>query len=446
MAKRVVVVGAGVSGLAAAFRLQEQGFDVIVLEAEDHVGGKTAATRDRDGWTLNTGATVLAGSYKATLAIARDAGLESEIIRVPTTIGVVRDGRVHWLRGSGVGALVDFARTPLISGRSKLLLAKAGLDAARAWKKAGYDRPQLRAELDTESVAAYCDRRLNPEIRDNLLGPVLGGLFGFRGDTMSVADVFFTLNKILLGGVLGYRGGIDFFARGVAAKLADVRTGAAVSRVERSAGGVRVSYVQDGETHTEAADGAVLAIAAPFVPEMFPELDPGIQGILNEGMEQANFFSIRLGLSSRPALEGLLAVAPSGALGGVATVMLEHNIAEGNCPPGKGLVGVLLYHEWITPRLSLSDDEILEQVLPDVERVVPGITELVEFAAVTRWQPGALLVKQGTHKLMAEIDRRVNPRDTVQLAGDYLSIPSINGSVVTGETAATRLAAALSRS
>src|SRR5258708_6561077 len=139
MAARVIVVGAGVSGLSAAFRLQQAGLDVTVLEAEDHVGGKTAATR-RDGFTLNRGATVLGASYDAMLALARDVGVEAEIVKVAPTIGVVRDRRVHWLRGAPPGALIDFVSTPLLSTRSKLLLVRAGIDAFKARKKAGYDK------------------------------------------------------------------------------------------------------------------------------------------------------------------------------------------------------------------------------------------------------------------------------------------------------------------
>lgn len=440
-AGRVIVVGAGVSGLSAAWRLTQQGFDVTVLEAEDHVGGKTAATR-RDGFTLNTGATVLGASYRSMLAITREIGAEGELVQIAPTIGVVRDGSVHLLRGAGVGAVLDFVRTPLLSGRSKLLLARAGVDALKARKKAGYDQPHLRAELDVETVAAYCDRRLNAEIRDRLLGPVLGGLFVTDGDGLSVADLFFTLTKVLGGGMLGYRGGIDFFARRLAARL-DVVTSAPVTLVEHRPGGARVTWTQDGEAHAEDVAGVVMAVPAPLVPVLHPELHPGIQGLLLEGLQHANFVGIRFALSERPAGDALLVVVPSGELGGLATVMYEHTISPGAAPDGKGLIGVLLYHEWVTPRLGLSDEELIEAVLPDLDRVVPGIADKVEFAELTRWTPGALRTVQGTHRLIAELHDRMDPADRVQLAGDFLSIPSINGSVVTGEAAAARLAAAI---
>lgn len=441
MGERVIVVGAGVSGLAAGYRLKERGFDVTVLESTDHVGGKTASIR-RDGFVVNTGATVLGGSYEAMLRLARDVGAEGQIVEVAPTIGVVRDRRVHWLRGAPPGALVDFARTKLISGRSKVRLGRLALDAVRARKKAGYDQPQLRAQLDTESVGEYCDRRLNAELRDRFIAPLVGGLFGWSGATSSVADLYFTIVKVLGGGMLGYRGGIDFFARAVADRL-HVETSAEVTMIERDSDGVDVSWTKDGAEHRERVAGVVTTVPAPRVPAIYPGLDPRIQGILLEGMPQASFLSIRFALTRVPEPEALLVIVPEGELDGIATVMFEHHISPGCAPDGKGLVGVLLYDEWVKAHAGDTDDQVIEAVLPALDHVVPGIAGMVQFAEITRWPLGAVHTVPGVHKRVAEIDRLYDPWHRVQLAGDFLSLPSINGSVVSGEAAAARLAAAM---
>src|SRR5262249_56055175 len=117
---------------------------------------------------------------------------------------------------------------PLRSAKSKRLMLRAAKDAFAARKQAGYDHPELRAELDTESVEDYCDRRLNREILDRLLSPLMGSLFVVDGDKVSVAELQFSLVKFLGGGMLGYRGGIDFLAQELAGRV-PARLGPTVS-------------------------------------------------------------------------------------------------------------------------------------------------------------------------------------------------------------------------
>ncbi|WP_354698526.1 Renalase [Paraconexibacter sp. AEG42_29] len=438
---RVIVVGAGVAGLTAAYRLQQQGCEVTVLEAAAQVGGKTASIR-KDGFIVNTGATVLAGSYDAMFDLAREVGVADRLFTPPAVIGVVRDGTVHELRGQGLGAIADFLRTPLLSARSKLTLVRATADILRARTRVGYDRPDLRAELDTETVAAYCERRLNAEIRDHLFDPVLGGIFVVEGKNLSIVDLWFTLWKVLLGGLCGYRGGMDFFARAVAAEL-DVRTDAPVVRVVRDGDGALVRWDDADGPHEERVDGVVLAVDAVQATRLFPELNPALQELMLEGLEQANFVSLRLGLSRRPTTRSLLTVAGSGALGGIATISYEHNLSAGCAPDGKGLLGILLYHEWATPRLGLTDGELLDAVLLSLERVEPGIADILEFAEITRWTPAAIKGTHGTHRVIARVDGLIDPADRVQLAGDYLGVVSVNGSIVSGNATARRLGASL---
>jgi protoporphyrinogen/coproporphyrinogen III oxidase len=434
---RVVVVGAGVAGLAAGWRLQQQGCDVVVLEATGEVGGKTGAIR-RDGFVLNTGATVLAGSYDAMRAIAAEVGVGDQFYDPPPVIGVVRAGKVHLIRTSGLAAIGDFLRTPLLSARSKLKLAKVVRDLLRSRSKVDYERPDLRAQLDTQSVAQYCAAKLNAEICDNLLDPVLGGIYVVEGKRLSVADLWFTIWKVLLSGLLGYRSGMDFFARAVAAKL-EVQTGALVTEIAREPGGTRVTWMTADGAHADHVDGVVITVPAPQVPAMFPEIDPELSRILTEGLHQANFISIRFALSRRPSTPAAVIVAGTGELGGIATISYEHHMSPDSAPSGKGLIGVLLYSDWATTRLGMSDDDIVNEVLSSLEIVEPGIAGMVEFSHVTRWSPAALNALPGTHKQIAKINRLIDPRDRVQLAGDYMVLTSVNGSIMSGEAAAKRL-------
>ena len=276
------------------------------------------------------------------------------------------------------GAIVDFIKTPLLSAKSKLLLVRAGRGRrSRRARKAGYDQPQLRAELDTESVAAYCERRLNPEIRDRMLNPLMGGLFVVDGGTVSVAVAVLQPREVPRRRDERLRRRDRLLrprARRAALRCHDERDRDPRRTQRRGRPKVRGAWPRNRviEEHEEQVDGVVLAIAAPQVPPVYPGLDSRLQAILLEGLKQANYMSVRFALKRRPDTDALLVVVPFGALGGIGTIMYEHNINPGAAPRGKGVVGVLLYHEWVTPRMQLSDDEIISETLREPRPRDPG--------------------------------------------------------------------------
>ena len=78
MSERIIVVGAGVSGLAAAYRLKQRGFEVTVLEKSDYVGGK-ARTITKQGYLIDEGASVLPSKYSNVIGIVRELGLQDQL-------------------------------------------------------------------------------------------------------------------------------------------------------------------------------------------------------------------------------------------------------------------------------------------------------------------------------------------------------------------------------
>src|SRR5436309_1001058 len=78
---RIVIVGAGVSGLALAYRLQQRGgaAKITVLEANDRPGG-TAWTLREDGFQLEIGPNGFLDTKPATLDLCRDVGLDGSLI------------------------------------------------------------------------------------------------------------------------------------------------------------------------------------------------------------------------------------------------------------------------------------------------------------------------------------------------------------------------------
>jgi protoporphyrinogen oxidase len=90
--KKVIVVGAGMAGLAAAYRLRNAGVDVTVLESSDHVGGRLG-TDSRDGYMIERGAQLITSTYRNALELVKELGLESELKPTSPWMAIVKDGR-----------------------------------------------------------------------------------------------------------------------------------------------------------------------------------------------------------------------------------------------------------------------------------------------------------------------------------------------------------------
>ncbi len=441
--QRCIVVGAGIAGLAAAFRLHQAGFAVTVLEETEFVGGRMSCLR-RDGWTVHRGAGILPGSYSAIRGLARDACGPGAIRPLASRIGIPRDGAVRVLRGSGPGALLDGVRTDLLGPRSKLLMARFALDAARMSRALSFANLGLAAAYDTESAAAYAERRLNSEIREYVVEPLIRGLFASNADRVSKVDFFFSAVRFMGGGLIGFDGGIDFLCRAVAERV-EVRTGARVVAVERTGRDAAVSWREASGERTETVAGVVLAVPGTRVSGLYPQLDTGQRKILDEEFDFSTCFVAHFALDRRPELDAHVVPVPRVEHPELCVITVPHNMYPDAAPPGKGLISTFWLHEWCVEHGGLSDEALVERMLPGVERVLPGVRDSVRFAHVDRWDPSVLRSYPGMYRHVAEFVRLIDPADRVQLAGDYLTASSTNGAAVSGEAAAARLRAAISR-
>jgi protoporphyrinogen/coproporphyrinogen III oxidase len=264
----VVVVGGGVAGLAAAFRLRQGGRSVTVLETTGAVGGKSAAHRHL-GFVSNSGAQMFPTAYAATVALARDAGLESQLEPFVPRLGILRDGRVHALRGAGLGAAADWLRSDLVPWRSKVRLLRLVIDAARRWRDMSYADHDGRARWDTESLGAYADRRLDTELREYVLDPLMRGLYLVDAQALSAVEFFFIAKYLLGSRMLRYPAGYDFLCRALAEQIGDVRLNATATAVVEAADGSGVDIAwRDADGATQAFKGVpavVVAVPAPAV-------------------------------------------------------------------------------------------------------------------------------------------------------------------------------------
>ena len=167
----VAVVGGGVAGLTAAYRLKQHGVRVVVYEAGDRVGGAVRTER-REGYLAELGPNSLAAPSAQLRAFLLELGLESSLLPASPAARkrfVVRRSKLLALPMSPR----DFLTTRLLSNGAKLAIFR------EPFVEAG-DSP---AE---ESVAIFVRRRFNQEILDYIANPFVGGIFAGDPEQLSV--------------------------------------------------------------------------------------------------------------------------------------------------------------------------------------------------------------------------------------------------------------------
>jgi protoporphyrinogen/coproporphyrinogen III oxidase len=172
----VAIIGAGISGLAAAFLLRNTGLTVTVLEGSPRLGGKLAVS-EVAGVPVDSGAEALLARRPEGTGLIADLGL-SAALEVPgtTSAGIWTGGRVRPLpRRQFMGVPADFDD-----------LAATGIVSAPGMARARQDRTLPARELGgDESVTSRVGGRLGAEVVDRLVEPLLGGVYAGRCDDLS---------------------------------------------------------------------------------------------------------------------------------------------------------------------------------------------------------------------------------------------------------------------
>ena len=174
---RVVVIGGGISGLAAAWALADRA-DVLVLEASPQVGGKLRVA-EVAGLPVDVGAEAMLARRPEGLDLARAAGLTDSLIAPLTTSARLRAG----------GASHPMpARTMLgIPGDVAALRASGVLsDSGLSTVDGEVTGPPLAPVVDDVAVGRLVRDRLGAEVVDRLVEPLLGGVYAGRADELSL--------------------------------------------------------------------------------------------------------------------------------------------------------------------------------------------------------------------------------------------------------------------
>ncbi|MGQ0625734.1 MAG: protoporphyrinogen/coproporphyrinogen oxidase [Sporichthyaceae bacterium] len=437
----VFVVGAGPSGLAAAYRLQQGGVRAIVLDRRERAGGMVHTHREA-GYLMEEGATILPSAYKPVVALAHEVGAGANLIPAGSVIGFARDGGIHNLRSEKL--FLDAARTALVSNRSKIAMARFGIDAAKASRLLSYEDLSRASAYDTMTPWEYCSTHLglSGEVYDYVIDATVRGVLGVRGEAISNLELFFMLYNILGTRLFAFRSGYSTYIDALAAGL-DIRLGTSVQQIKADADSVTVTFLDaDGVTHTQVGAAVVITARADTIPDLVPGYLHAEGEAFLRSLRYTKCVVLNTGVTRRP--KGITASViniPRKVHDGLMGFTCEHNKAPGRAPEGHGLMALLTMTEWAEQLIGEDDDTVRDAMLAALETVIPGVTDTVDYTRVSRWNEVIVYSRPGMYKELGRFRGRLPTHSRVQLAGVFRSSSNICTATVAGERAAAQLLA-----
>ncbi len=457
--RQVVVVGAGISGLAAAHRLVALDVgEVTVLEAAGEVGGKLVS-HEVAGLTLDAGAeSVLARRAEAT-DLTRSVGLGGSLVEP---------------EASGAGVWIDDQLRPLpkrqllgIPYDLQELADSEVLDKRGLLRVFAESSLPCRAVLEDVAVGRLVRDRMGGQVVDRLVEPVLGGVYAGSADDLSLDMALpglreqLTENMTLMAAIHHLRtkassdgsvfasisGGLWRLPQAIASiPELDVRIHTAATSLRPTATGWVIGVDRRGEASEIHADAVVLACPADVASRLLGDVSPEVAAVVG-GIDYASVALVTYVFDHSPPLRlptgtGFLVPPAAGKELKAATFASQKWQWLQERHPDKAVVRVSMGRFGEAAIMQREDEELAGIGLTELSTILSQELEPVAHR-VTRW-PRSLPQYRVGHRLLVErVRSSLTKARGVAICGAAFDGVGVPACIASGQHAATRVAETL---
>jgi oxygen-dependent protoporphyrinogen oxidase len=432
---KVIVVGAGIAGLGAAYTLQKNGVEVKVLEALSEVGGRMRSRKWHGAW-IDQGAEFISSCDKGLLDLVSELGLDPRKQEYPggqVAFEVWRKGRGHWISFSRPLTLITSGALGLWGKLRLPGLLPAYIRQFRHNGSSDSDSYEMWrcTWADDESIETWLSR-VNPQFLEYFIEPLFELMCGYRPYEISKGWFLYTTSSHRGVSVVTFDEGLGLVPRTLAESL-DVTTSARVTRVVVGRSPVAVEWEQGGRNHRLEADAVLLAVPGSKVNGLAEGLDA----------ERIRFFEgVRYCPHENPyftlsrEVEGLPAQRFYPRKESPFIAAVSYNQSSTN--PDVRFFRVSMKTDHILRQLGKSDDEDLDAIQEEAARYFPDAVAAIQDRMISRWREGLPLFYPGYVRTVERF-ARLPPLAGAAFAGDYFASSSTGAAYRTGQQAATDL-------
>lgn len=443
--KRVVILGGGITGLATAFYLQKEvrekklPLDVLLIEASHRLGGKIQ-TVVRDGFVIERGPDSFIARKQSASRLANEVGIGDSL--VSNTAGksyVLAKERLHPMPGGSIMGIPTqigpFITTGLFSLTGKMRAA------------ADFLLPRSNPAQD-QSLGQFFRRRLGDEVVENLIEPLLSGIYAGDIDQMSLMSTFpqfYEVEQKYRSLVIGMKkgtpapkksneskgskkgmfltpkGGLQSLVDAIESKLDpnSIIKGHRVEKIRKTDKGYNIR-LNSGEIIQ--ADSIVSTVSHQILPAIFP--DHEFFEVFEE-VPSTSVANVALAFPKEAIekdIDGTGFVVSRNSDYTITACTWGHKKWPHSCPEDKVLLRCFVGRAGDETIVDLSDDEIIKIVLEDINKTM-NITMEPEFAVISRWKDAMPQYTVGHKERLSKILKQVDK----ELPGVFIAGSSFEG-------------------
>lgn len=465
---RIAIIGAGLSGLASAYaieqRSKQQGFEIetLVVEKESRIGGKILSIKE-DGFVCEFGPNGFLDNKPMTLELCKQLQIDQQLLRSDDNARkrfIYSDQVLHQMPENGPA----FLKSKLISWPGKFRLAGEIVI------------PKRQSEGD-ETLAEFGRRRLGGEALDKLISPMVSGIFAGDPETMSLKSCFPRINELeqeyggLLkamvklaskkradikagkavasaagpGGVLtSFAGGIQELTDGIAAALSGkVVTGASVTKIEQKQGGFLLD-LDDGQQFD--VDMVVTAAPAYAVADMLNKLNDKTASILRQ-IPYATMNVICFGYQQERIgidLNGFGYLIPRTEGRNTLGTLWDSSIFSSRAPEGMVLLRSMMGGAANPAAIDLSEAEVKARTMKDLKKIM-GIDGEPDFVKIFRHRHAIPQYTRGHAQRLQELEASLQDFPDLFLTGNAFTGVGLNDCVHAANQSAAKVVSRLEK-
>jgi protoporphyrinogen/coproporphyrinogen III oxidase len=428
--RNVIIIGAGIGGLAAGHWLAKKGYEVEILEASARPGGRMVTLEYR-GDRVDVGAQFYHSNFRCALEFLDALNLNGTRRNVA--------GKIHYTLGDGSTYLYN-SRLPYM----KLLGLRGNLQLYRFVLRHIFLGPRFPDFEITRDFPAYDNQTIldlfsspaDRRMKDYLVKVITMGEALALPEWVSLAHYIRLFRMTLFQSFFGLTRGISMLAEEMAGQL-PVQYESPVEKLIVENG--RVAGVQMAEDGSVRRAGHVIVAVTPpaaarMMPEEFTEERSFLDSVVYSPLPMPVFFL------DRPLRRDVSFYFNDPGLDRTFVFAIDaHAKVPEMCPSGKSaLTGWAVYPTTLS-LMDLDDEKILKKALEDMELMIPGLSGWIEHATVHRHSFVNAIYPPGAYRSVMDFQERAKDLKGVSFVSSVLRGMSMEAAMRSGADAVRRV-------